>query len=210
MPRPPRLLLPLSFYHIITRGNNRNTVFKCDTDYLYFLDLIRKYKEELPFNLYHYCLMPNHIHLLIQTKLADHFSLFIKKLNLAYFHYYKKNYGWTGHFWQGRFKSQPVGKDEYFIQCGKYIELNPVRANMVKNPKDYRYSSYRHYAKGQNNDLITEDFIYQDLSKTNTERQRKYQEMVISDIVMNGNKDKVWGSVKQRYNESRKIRRHSK
>ena len=88
--------------------------------------------------------MSNHIYFLIQTKNKD-FSIFMKKLNLSYYHYFKKKYGWVGHFWQNRFKSQPIGKDEYFIQCRKYIELNPVRANIVKDPKEYPYPSYSHY-----------------------------------------------------------------
>jgi putative transposase len=131
----------------------------------------------------------------------------MKKLNLSYFHYYKKNYGWTGHFWQGRFKNQPVGKDSYFLQCGKYIELNPVRAGLVKNPYDYLFSSYRYYVSGEKNDLITKDFIYSDLGKTEKTKQDKYQEMLISDIVLENYQTEIWGSNKQRYNESRKIRR---
>lgn len=208
MPRPARFLLSQSFYHVITRGNNKNTIFRFDTDYLSFLGLLARYKEELPFNLYHYCLMPNHVHMLIQTKKAPDFSLFMKKLNLSYFYYYKKLYGWVGHFWQDRFKSQPVGKDEYFIQCGKYIELNPVRANMVEKPEDYYYSSYRYYVLGEKNNLITEDFIYQDLAKNNIDRRKKYSQIVMTDIVLNTYHKKAWGSKEQRYNEARKIRYH--
>ena len=210
MSRTARLILSQSFYHIITRGNNRNTVFRIEADYLYFLDLIAKYKKELPFNIYHYCLMPNHVHLLIQTKNAKNFSVFMKKLNLSYFHYYRKHYGWIGHFWQGRFKSQTVGKDEYFIQCGKYIERNPVRAKLVTKSEEYRYSSARYYLKGEVNDLITRDFMYGDLGKTESDRQLKYQEMVIDDIVKNNYKKTVWGSDKQRHNESKKIKYHGK
>lgn len=114
MSRPPRLLLSHSFYHVMTRGNNRNTVFRNHSDYIYYMSLIKKYKQDLPYDLYYYCLMPNHVHLLIQTKQAQKFSLFMKKINLAYFHYFRKHYGWVGHFWQDRFKSQPVGKDDYF------------------------------------------------------------------------------------------------
>ena len=132
----------------------------------------------------------------------------MKKLNLSYFHYYRKHYGWIGHFWQGRFKSQTVGKDEYFIQCGKYIERNPVRAKLVTKSEEYRYSSARYYLKGEVNDLITRDFMYGDLGKTESDRQLKYQEMVIDDIVKNNYKKTVWGSDKQRYNESKKIKYH--
>lgn len=205
MPRPARLLLSQSFYHVMTRGNNKNQVFKTGSNYLYYLQLVKKYKKDLPFDLYHYCLMPNHIHMLIKTKRADNFSLFMKKLNLAYFHYYRKNYGWTGHFWQDRFKSQPVGKDEYFIQCGKYIELNPVRANITDKPESYPYSSYKYYSVGEENDLITQDIIYTGLGNARSKRQERYRKIIVDDIVIINYKTKVWGSNNQKYKETRKI-----
>ena len=124
--------------------------------------------------------MPNHCHMLVQVQKAVDFSLFMKKLNLAYFYYYKKNYGWVGHFWQDRYKTQPVGKDEYFTQCGKYIELNPVRAQIIQDPGDYEFSSYRYYYLGENNDLITEDFMYQELDKDPAIRKQKYHKLIIA------------------------------
>lgn len=210
MPRQPRIILSHSYYHIISRGNNKNHIFRFSIDYFYYLDLLRKYKKELPFDLYHYCLMPNHVHLLIQTKNSHNFSTFMKKLNLSYFYYYQKNYGWTGYFWQGRFKSQPVGKDEYFIQCGKYIELNPVRANLVVTPEEYQFSSSRYYIQGVDNDIITPDFIYQAMGKTDVERQEKYKKLVISEEIFNNYNKTVWGSRNQRYNEARKLTYHIK
>jgi putative transposase len=208
MPRPARLLLSQSYYHIMTRGNNRNVVFKSKSDYCYYLKPLKKYKLELPFDLYHYCLMPNHVHMLIQTKKASDFSLFMKKINLAYFHHYRQAYDWVGHFWQDRFKSQPVGKDEYFIQCGKYIELNPVRKNLVKRPQDYFFSSYKHYANGSKNLLVTEDFFYEKLGTNNQIRQEKYCEMVISDIVNESYQKSVWGDRRQRYREKDKASKY--
>jgi len=210
MPRPPRFLLSKSYYHIITRGNNRNKIFRDEEDYQYYLDLISKYKKDLPFNLFHYCLMPNHVHLLIQTNDKNDFSLFMKKINLSYFHFYRKQYGWVGHFWQDRFKSQAIGKDEYFIQCGKYIELNPVRANIVIDPKEYPYSSYNYYSCGKNNELITRDFFYEGMGKNEEEKQNKYKDLVISDIIVSNYKKSVWGSDRQRYNETKKISYHKK
>lgn len=208
MPRTRRHLIPSSFYHIMARGNNKNKVFKTPSDYYLYISLIKKYKKELPFNLFHYCLMPNHIHMLIQTKSADDFSLFMKKISLAYFHYFRKKYGWVGHFWQDRFKSQPVGNNEYFIQCGKYIELNPVRAGLVKSPEEYYFSSYRFYSQGVKNDLITEDINFQQLGKTIEIRRKKYINLILSNIILEKYKDKVWGTDSQKYNETRKIKRH--
>ena len=99
----------------------------------------------------------------------------MKKINLAYFHHYKKYYGWVGHFLQDRFKSQPVGKDAYFIQCGKYIELNPVRKGLVKKPADYFYSSYNCYTSGDYNQLVTEDIFYKELGANQEEREKNYK-----------------------------------
>lgn len=208
MPRSRRRLLSQSYYHIMTRGNNRNTIFRGDEDYQKYLDLVMRYKEDHPFDLLHYCLMPNHTHFLIKTNKASHFSTFMKKLNLSYYYYYKKRYSWVGHFFQGRFKSQPVGKDDYFIQCGKYIELNPVRAGFVKNPGEYPYSSYNYYAKGFNDTLITEDFVYQELNGSLQSKQRKYQDIVTDELIESTYTKVIWGTPKQRYNEARKIKNH--
>ena len=204
MPRPARLLLSKSYYHIMTRGNNKNIVFRKDEDFRYYLRLLKKYKAELSFDLYHFCLMPNHVHLLVQTKKAEDFSLFMKKINLAYFHHFKQNYGWVGHFWQDRFKSQPIGKDAYFIQCGKYIELNPVRKGLVMKPDSYKYSSYGYYANGEKNKLITEDFFYKELGIDNKIRREKYQKIMIDETVIENYIRPVWGSREQRYNERNK------
>ena len=191
----------------MTRGNNRNVVFKCDNDYRYLLELVARYKLEHPFDLYHYCLMPNHTHFLIQTKKSLDFSIFMKKLNLAYFHHYKKEYGWIGHFWQDRFKSQAVGKDAYFIQCGKYIELNPVRVGIIENTEDYKYSSCGYYAEGKQDKLITPDFIYEEMGRDELERQKQYRRLIIDQIVEESYSKSSWGSNKQRYREQQKINR---
>lgn len=152
--------------------------------------------------------MPNHTHMLVKTRKDSNFSSFMKKINLIYFYYFKKKYGWVGHFWQGRFKSQPIGKDEYFIQCGKYIELNPVRAYIVPGPEEYRYSSYMYYSEGKVDPVITEDMLYQELGNTTKDRQLRYKKLLIDNIIMDTYKKKVWGSKEQRYNEHRKIRYH--
>ncbi|HOX41795.1 MAG TPA: transposase [bacterium] len=207
MPRVRRFLLSKSYYHIMTRGNNRNVVFRSDVDYQYFLELIAKYKLEHPFDLYHYCLMPNHTHFLIQTKQALDFSIFMKKLNLAYFHHYRREYGWVGHFWQDRYKSQAVGKDAYFVQCGKYIELNPVRANIVEKPEDHRYSSYQYYSEGKPDHLITTDFIYEVMGKDDIWRQRQYKQLVVDQVIEESYNKVAWGSDYQRYKEKEKIDR---
>lgn len=207
MPRPARILLSKSYYHVMTRGNNRNIVFRNDEDYAYYLELIARYKKEHPFDLFHYCLMPTHVHQLAQTGDARDFAIFMKKINLAYFHHYRQAYGWVGHFWQDRYKSQAVGKDAYFIQAGKYIELNPLRKGLVEKPQDYRYSSYSFYAFGTPNDLITPDFFYKTLGKNNEQRRKKYQDLIMNEAIVNNYHSKVWGSFPQRKNEYQKHHR---
>jgi len=192
------------------RGNNRNIVFKCDEDYTYFLELVLKFKSNHPFDLYHYCLMPTHAHLLVKTNKATDFSTFMKKIELAYFHHYRQQYGWVGHFWQGRFKSQAVGKDAYFIQCGKYIELNPVRKGIVNEPENYRYSSYKYYMGGKMNRLITPDFMYKEMGVDYSSRRVKYQELIVDEMVTANYLKPVWGSQEQRYNERNKSQKYFK
>lgn len=210
MPRPPRLLLSHSYYHITTRGNNRHQTFKGPADYQYFLDKLAGYKKELPFDLFHYCLMPNHVHLLVRTKDAAAFSLFMKKLNLSYFQYFRRRYGWVGHFWQDRFKSQPVGKDSYFVLCGKYIELNPVRAGLAQKAEDYPFSSYGYYGLGRINKLLTEDIFYAELGQTTEQRRAAYGKLIVSGQVEQSYKKTSWGSKSQRYNENKKTSNHLK
>jgi len=183
-------------------------VFKEEDDYLRYLDLIGKYKDFHLFDLYHYCLMPNHTHFLTRTKSAKDFAIFMKKLNLAYFAYFKKKYRWDGHLWQGRYKSQPVGKDEYLMQAGKYIELNPVRARLVEKPEDYIFSSHRHYALGEVNPLLTDDIFYEELAGNDAARRAKYKELVVADEITQTYLASVWGSYPQRRNERRKMGYH--
>lgn len=151
--------------------------------------------------------MPTHVHLLIKTNKASDFSTFMKKVELAYFHHYRQEYGWVGHFWQGRYKSQAVGKDAYFIQCGKYIELNPVRKGIVDKPEDYRHSSYKYYIEGKPNRLVTPDFIYETMGKDNIARQKKYQELIIDQVIEESYRKDAWGSDYQRYKEQEKVDR---
>lgn len=207
MPRPPRLLLSKSYYHVMTRGNNGMMVFKDDNDYHYYLKRFLQYKTDRSFDLYHYCLMPNHTHFLLQTKDATDFAIFMKQINLSYFHYFRQRYGWRGHFWQDRYKTQPVGKDNYFIQCGKYIELNPVRAKISRKPEDYPYSSYRHYAIGEENPLLTRDLFYNTLGLDEKSRRTQYRALVVSDDIVDTYEQRIWGSRLQRYNEQQKINR---
>lgn len=175
MPRIARILPEEGVLHILTRGNNQQWIFHNDQDFKYYLKLLRSYKSKHSFFLYHYCLMNNHIHLILEMTLKTNLASFMKGLNLSYFSYYKRKYGYIGHFWQGRFKSLLIEKDKYLLACGIYIERNPVRAKIVKRPKDYPYSSYNFYALGEKNLLLNVDPLYEDLGRGKKERQENYK-----------------------------------
>jgi putative transposase len=143
MPTGPRLLLANACYHIITRGNQRQQVFLDKQDYEAYLLKLKKYKRRYPFLLYGFCLMPNHIHMIGEPEETSLFAKFMQGLNRSYTAYFNGRYKKVGHLWQGRFKSKVIVKDNYLIDCIHYVELNPVRANMVKAAGDYLWSSYR-------------------------------------------------------------------
>ena len=148
MPSGPRLLLDNVCYHITSRGNQKQKVFIEDEDFEYYLVKLKKYKRKYDFLLYVYCLMPNHPHISGEIKDPKDLSRFMHALTRSYTAYFNKKYKKVGHLWQGRFQSRIVTKDGYLIDCINYIELNPVRAGLVKSPIDWPYSSYRERVLG--------------------------------------------------------------
>lgn len=182
MPRPLRITIANLPFHILDRGNNRQTVFRAKEDFTYFLKLLKRYKKEFKFKLYHFCLMPNHIHLVIKPTIEASLPKIMMRLTLAYSSYFNKKYEGVGHVWQGRYKSSLIDKEHYFICCGLYVELNPVRAGLVTQPQDWQWSSYNFYAFGKidslTKDLIDTDPYYLELGNTPEERQRNYRKNV--------------------------------
>ncbi len=143
MPKGPRIYIDYACYHIITRGNQRQKVFMCEEDYEKYLHIVKKAKKKYRVNIYAYCLMPNHIHMLIEVDPVRSMSKFMQWINRGYTAYFNVRHKKIGHLWQGRFKGKPVLKGDYLIQCATYIEANPLRANMVSGMADYKWSSYK-------------------------------------------------------------------
>ena len=137
-----RLVLDNGCYHITIRGNQRQKVFLHEKDYKKYLEKLKKYKRKYRFRLYGYCLMPNHVHLIGETDEKENLAKFMQGINRSYTAYFNRTYRKVGHLWQGRFKSKIIAKDGYLINSINYIEVNPVRANIVKTPQEYRWSSY--------------------------------------------------------------------
>lgn len=179
MPRTARLAPQENTYHILTRGNNRQVIFKDEDDYERYIAILKQYKEKYRFSLYHYILMSNHVHLVVETTArGGSLAEIMKGINLSYAQYYKKKYRHVGHFWQDRYKSIIISNDEYLLACGSYVELNPVRAKIVEDPKDYRWSSYPVYAYGHRDAVTDVHEIYRALSGEEGRRKKKYREFV--------------------------------
>ncbi len=179
MPRTARIAPKEYVYHILTRGNNRQDVFKEETDYERYKEILKRYNEKYKFKLYHYVLMRNHVHLVLETtERGGKLSEIMKGINLSYAQYYKNKHRHIGHFWQDRYRSIIISKDDYLLACGSYVELNPVRAGIIEDPRYYKWSSYNVYAYGKKDTSIEEHPIYKELSKDETERRRKYREFV--------------------------------
>jgi putative transposase len=178
MPRPLRILLSDLIYHVLNRGNNRQIVFVDDQDYLHYLEILKRYKERFNFKIFAYCLMTNHIHLLIKTSSGGTISQIMKAMTIAHTRHYHLKYTSSGHIWQGRFKSPIVSEDEYLLTLMRYIEQNPVRAGIVEHPEKYLYSSNHINVKIEQDKLVDkeENPVYLSLGNTMGDRAKAYKE----------------------------------
>jgi putative transposase len=144
MARKPRVDVEGGLYHVIARGNNRRRIFDAPDDYQKFLCLLEIQKSRLPYFLYAYCLMTNHVHLLIERQTVS-ISRIMHRVLTGYSQYYNRKYLRSGHLLQGRHKSILCQSERYLAELVRYIHLNPVRAKMVRKPENYPYSSHHAY-----------------------------------------------------------------
>ena len=178
MARLPRISLPFYPHHIIQRGNNRQAIFSKSIDYSIYLDCLGLAKEKARCRIFAYVLMTNHVHLLVEPSDDSGLGVLLQSVGRRYVRYFNQRYKRTGTLWEGRYKSAVVSRDEYLMVCGRYIEMNPVRAGMVGSPKEYPWSSYRFRAFGKPDQLLDEDPWYQGLGSIPEERQRAYRSWV--------------------------------
>lgn len=144
MPRVQRKKGEFSTYHIIQRGNERNNIFLRDEDKLKFLDIITRASKKYNFLVYCYCLMDNHVHLLIYDNGND-ISKIMKSISISYVAYFNRFYKRVGHLFQDRFRSEIIDEDPYLLEVSRYIHNNPVKAGIVEKPEEYKWSSYNIY-----------------------------------------------------------------
>jgi putative transposase len=143
MPRQARFIVPHVAVHIIQRGNNRAACFRVESDYHIYLLHLRDLAVQLGCALHAYCLMTNHVHLLLTPPSADACIVLMRNLGQRYVQYFNKRHDRTGTLWEGRFRSCVTESARYVLACYRYIEMNPVRAGLALAAADYPWSSHR-------------------------------------------------------------------
>ena len=194
MARPLRITFPGAFYHVLVRGNQRQDVFFDNQDRQEYLERVKWYKGQLEFILYAYVLMANHVHLLIETPSIS-ISKIMQRINLTYTQYFNKKYGKVGHLFQGRYKAFLCDRDEYLLSLIRYIHLNPVRANLVKEPRDYPWSSHRDYLAGKE-DLVDTKRALLFFSERVLQARRQYEDFV-NDALGEGKNKSLYQGLRQ-------------
>jgi len=218
MARLPRIVVPNQPLHIMHRGNNRQDIFESKVD-------MTRIKEDIAYalaksgcSLHAYVIMTNHLHLLITPVDKTQLSKFMQTMANRYVRYFNATRNRTGTIWEGRFKSCLIDSENYLFSLYRYIEMNPVKANMVKYVADYPWSSYRHNALGEENSLIKEHELYQNLGESVASRTENYQkifatqnsklkEQQITEATMRG---EVYGSSEFHHKISQLISRTTK
>ncbi len=178
MSRPLRLEFPGAFYHVTSRGNARQNIYLNDDDREQFLNVLEGVCTRFNWVVHAYCLMSNHYHLLIETPYAN-LSKGMRQLNGVYTQNFNRRHKRVGHVYQGRFKAILIEQQAYLLELSRYLVLNPVRAQMVRSAKDWKWSSYRAtVAQAPKPEWLNTDWILSQFAKTKKVAIRHYREFV--------------------------------
>ena len=178
MPRQARLIVPDVALHVIQRGHNRQACFRHETDDLVYLTTLGELLAKSACALHAYCLMTNHVHMLLTPSTADSCARLMRNLGQRYAQYFNRRYERTGALWEGRFRSCLVDSARYVIACQRYVELNPVRAGMVPFASAYRWSSHNGNAGRVLDKLLTPHREFLALANDDASRHAAYQSML--------------------------------
>jgi putative transposase len=170
-------VLPNVPLHIIQRGNNRQACFYEEQDYKIYLEWLGNYAHETSCSIHAYVLMTNHVHLLITPDKHESAGHMMKKLGQRYVQYFNRTHRRSGTLWEGRYRSCLIQSEVYLYSCHRYIELNPVRAQLVDHPADYLWSSYQANGHGTRNGILNPHPLYKALGRDVAERQIAYREL---------------------------------
>jgi putative transposase len=182
MARLPRLTLPGYPHHVIQRGNNRQAIFAKTEDYQVWLELLAESAKKFAVEIHAYVLMTNHFHLLATPQTASGVPQMMQALGRRYVRYFNDSQKRTGTLWEGRYKSTLIQTDRYFLACMVYIELNPVRAGLVAQARDYPWSSHGHYVGLRTDKLLFPHGLVWGLGNTPFAREAAYAELVRTGI----------------------------
>lgn len=178
MARLPRISPVDVPVHLIQRGNNRQRCFDADADYAAYLGWLAGYAKRCHVEVHAWVLMSNHVHLLCTPRSEGALSRMMQSMGRSYVRYFNRQYERSGTLWEGRYKSCLIQEDRYLLEVYRYIELNPVRAGMVADAGDYRWSSYQVNAWGQASELCTPHPTYLALGADEHERQTQYRALL--------------------------------
>ncbi len=178
MARLPRLSLPGFPHHIIQRGNNRQAIFASAADYQTLLDLLDASARKFGVAIHAYVLMANHFHLLATPQSTDALSQMMQAVGRRYVRYFNDTQKRSGTLWEGRYRSTVIQADRYLLPCMAYMDLNPVRAGVVAQARDYLWSSHGHYIGQRTDKLITPHSLVWELGNTPFAREAAYAERV--------------------------------
>jgi putative transposase len=181
MPRGARRLTSGGTYHVMSRGNNGQTIFRHEEDHQRYLRLLAAYLRQYQARLYHFALLPTHAHLLLAVEHGPALSHLMRGLNLSYTLYVRQRHQYAGHLWRGRFKSLLL-QPEDLLACGRYIELHPVRSGLSQDPDGYLWSSYSVYAEAAFSPLVTPSPAFAALGSTPSEQRVRYRRFVLNTL----------------------------
>lgn len=182
MPRRPRIDLPGVPQHVVQRGNDRQPCFFREDDYARYLHDLRELSLARECRVHAYVLMTNHVHLLLTPAAAGDIGRLMQALGRRYVRYVNDRYRRSGTLWEGRFKSSLVTGDDYLLRCQRYIELNPVRARMVADPGEYRWSSHRSTGLHGRDALVIPHAGWHTLGETDALRRDRCRQLVLEAV----------------------------
>jgi REP element-mobilizing transposase RayT len=196
MARKPRIEYEGAFYHVLTRGNQKQKIFKDKYDFARYLEILSDYKNQFKYNLHAYALMDNHVHLLMETEKMP-LSKIMQGINQRYTAYFNKKYRTVGHLFQGRYKAILCDKDAYVLSLIKYIHQNPVRAKVVTEPVRYQWSSHHGYVrKAADKDIVDTDQVLRMFSEDKTKARRLYRAYMGDGMIVE--KEDIYSTIDQR------------
>jgi putative transposase len=182
MPRALRIIFPGVAVHVIQRGNNRTACFRHDADYLVYLSHLRQLSAKHGCEVHAYCLMTNHVHLLLTPQSVESCSALMRDLGQRYVQYFNARHARTGTLWEGRFRSCLVESARYVLACYRYIELNPVRAAMVNHPAAYLWSSFAVNSGARRDPFVSPHAEFAALAAEGPQRHAAYRGLFDSQL----------------------------